>query len=83
MLRHAVERCIEIVSEASRRLPDDLKNRHPEVPWSKVAGIGNILRHDYDEIDDAVMWHAAPVEIRPLAEAVDCMLSGIQGEPRR
>lgn len=45
MLRHAVERCIEIVSEASRRLPDELKARHPEVPWSKVAGIGNILRH--------------------------------------
>lgn len=39
MLRHAVERCIEIVSEASRRIPHELKAGHPEVPWSKVAGM--------------------------------------------
>jgi uncharacterized protein with HEPN domain len=44
--RLAVERCIEIMSEASRHLPDDLKARHPEIEWRKVAGVGNILRHD-------------------------------------
>ncbi len=45
-----VERNVEIISEASRRLPDDLKKRHPEIPWKKVAGIGNILRHDYENV---------------------------------
>jgi uncharacterized protein with HEPN domain len=45
--RWLVERGVEIISEASRRLTDDLKNRHPEIPWGKVAGIGNILRHEY------------------------------------
>jgi uncharacterized protein with HEPN domain len=44
-IRRAVEPCIEIVSEASRRLPPDLRDGHPEIPWSKVAGIGNVLRH--------------------------------------
>ena len=48
MLRQAIERNIEIISEASRRLPDAWKARHPTVPWGKVAGIGNVLRHDYD-----------------------------------
>jgi uncharacterized protein with HEPN domain len=38
--RWLVERGVEIISEASRRLTDDLKNRHPEIPWAKVAGIG-------------------------------------------
>ena len=41
-----VERGVELVSEASRRLTDELKARHPEIPWQKVAGIGNVLRHD-------------------------------------
>jgi uncharacterized protein with HEPN domain len=48
--RWLVERGIEILSEASRHLPDDLKTRRPNIPWSKVAGIGNVLRHDYDPI---------------------------------
>jgi uncharacterized protein with HEPN domain len=37
LTRRAVERCIEIVSEASRRLPQDLKDRHPTIPWPKIA----------------------------------------------
>ena len=41
--RWIAERGIEIVSEASRHLPDDLKARHPDIPWRKVAGIGNIF----------------------------------------
>ena len=47
-IRFVVERAFEIISEASRHLPDDVKNRHPEIPWREIAGIGNVLRHDYD-----------------------------------
>jgi uncharacterized protein with HEPN domain len=54
--RWLVERGIEILSEASRHLPDDLKMRRPNIPWSKVAGIGNILRHDYSHIAPDVLW---------------------------
>ena len=46
--RWLVERGVEIISEASRHLTDDLKARHPEIPWSKVAAIGNVLRHAYE-----------------------------------
>jgi uncharacterized protein with HEPN domain len=51
-----VERGVEIVSEASRHLTEELKIRHPEIPWPKVAGIGNVLRHDYERISAPVMW---------------------------
>jgi uncharacterized protein with HEPN domain len=51
-----VERGVEIISEASRHLPDDLKVRHPEIPWNKVAGIGNVLRHNYETIAAPVLW---------------------------
>jgi len=43
-----VERGVLIVSEASRHLADELKARHPKIPWTKVAGIGNVLRHSYE-----------------------------------
>ncbi|HEY2539680.1 MAG TPA: HepT-like ribonuclease domain-containing protein [Stellaceae bacterium] len=48
--RWLVERGVEIISEASRHLSDELKARHPEIPWSKVAGIGNVLRHEYERV---------------------------------
>jgi len=51
-----VERGVEIISEASRHLTDGLKARHTEIPWPKVAGIGNVLRHDYASIAAPIMW---------------------------
>jgi uncharacterized protein with HEPN domain len=56
MLRDAVERNLERISEASRHLPKHLKARHSEIPWRKVADIGNILRHAYPIVDDSVVW---------------------------
>jgi hypothetical protein len=43
---YAVTRCLEIISEASRRLPDELKARHPSIAWKRIAGAGNIYRHN-------------------------------------
>jgi uncharacterized protein with HEPN domain/predicted nucleotidyltransferase len=64
--RWLVERGIEIISEASRHLPDDLKSRHPEIPWPKVAGIGNVLRHDYKQVAHDVLWHVVHDDLPPL-----------------
>jgi uncharacterized protein with HEPN domain len=51
-----VERGLEIISEASRHLSDALKARHPDIPWPKVAGIGNVLRHNYESIAAPIVW---------------------------
>jgi uncharacterized protein with HEPN domain len=45
---YAVTRCLEIISEASRRLPDELKARHPSIQWRDMAAAGNIYRHEYE-----------------------------------
>src|SRR5262252_8820634 len=53
---YAVIRCLEIISEASRRLPDDLKARHPSMEWKKMAGAGNIYRHNYEDVASQFVW---------------------------
>jgi uncharacterized protein with HEPN domain len=56
---YAVTCCLEILSEASRRLPDELKARHPAIAWKDMAGAGNIYRHDY-------VWDAVQIDLPPL-----------------
>lgn len=67
--RWLVERGVEIISEASRHLTEELKARHPEIPWPKVAGIGNVLRHNYEAIAAPVMWKLVREDL-PLSEKV-------------
>jgi uncharacterized protein with HEPN domain len=64
--RWLVERGIEVISEASRHLTDELKTRHAEIPWSKVAGIGSVLRHDYDRVAPDVLWKLAHDDLPEL-----------------
>ncbi len=64
--RWLVERGLEVISEASRHLPEDVKARHPAIPWQKVAGIGNILRHAYDHIAPDVLWKLAQADLIAL-----------------
>jgi uncharacterized protein with HEPN domain len=64
--RWLIERGVEIISEASRHLPDELKIRHPEIPRRKVAGIGNMLRHNYEAIAAPVMWKLVQDDLAEL-----------------
>jgi uncharacterized protein with HEPN domain len=74
--RWLVERGIEIISEASRHLSDELKARHPEIPWPKVAGIGNVLRHEYEHVAHDVLWHVVRDDLTPLERVCREELAG-------
>ena len=52
-MRWLVQRAIEIISEASRAIPDDLAKTRPEIPWRKIRGIGNVLRHNYEGLSES------------------------------
>ncbi len=58
-----------------------MKSAHPGFPWRKTVGIGNVLRHDSEEVDAGVVWTAATVEVVPLQTAVGAMLVEFEGKP--
>ena len=64
---YALTRCLEIISEASRRLPAELKARHPSVEWRKMADAGNIYRHEYEDVAARRVWQTATVDLPQLA----------------
>jgi uncharacterized protein with HEPN domain len=68
-IRQSVERSLEVISEASRKLPDDLMESHPEIPWRKVADFGNVLRHVYFAVNPDIVWRIASEELVPLRKA--------------
>ena len=76
---YAVTRCLEIVSEASRRLPDDLKARHPSIPWKDIAGAGNIYRHDYEDVAARVVWDTVQLALPHLQSVVSQELELLSG----
>ena len=73
-LKRAVERCVEIISEASKRVPDSLKNEFADQPWPEIAAIGNLLRHDYERVDDLIMWKIARQSLPGLRSVVAAMI---------
>lgn len=73
-MQRAVERGLEIISEASRGISDDKKSEHPEVPWRQIAGIGNILRHEYHRVEPVIVWNITQTHLPVLGKAVQRML---------
>ena len=70
-----VQRGIEIASEASRRLRDPMKARYPDIPWPKIAAVGNILRHEYRP---SFLWEIVQDHLASLDEACRGELAGEQ-----
>lgn len=76
---YAVTRCLEIISEAARRLNDDVRTRHSEIPWRAVMGSGNIYRHDYDDVAETLVWRTVRDSLPALLAAVERELTGDGG----
>jgi uncharacterized protein with HEPN domain len=73
--RRITERAIQIVSEAARALPEELRARYPDAPWADIIGIGNPLRHEYHRIDDKVLWETASTDLPKLQPIIERMLA--------
>ncbi len=65
---------LQIIGEASRALSANIRESHPEVPWTKIIGMRNILVHNYFEIDLPVVWNAVERELPELKRQLTSMI---------
>ena len=65
-MRLAVERLLEVISEASRSIPDDVKANNPSINWRGLADLGNWLRHAYHQTDADLLWDMIKDDLPPL-----------------
>jgi uncharacterized protein with HEPN domain len=73
----ALERFIEIIGEAVKRLPKELRDRYPGVPWKEITGTRDHLSHGYDDVDYQVLWDAVQKDIPVLLATVEQMLKDL------
>jgi uncharacterized protein with HEPN domain len=74
----AVTRCIEIISEASRRLPSEMKTRHPSIAWKNMAAAGNVYRHDYEDVAAKLVWDTVQLALPPLRDVIVRELAALE-----
>ncbi|WP_186767221.1 HepT-like ribonuclease domain-containing protein [Devosia ginsengisoli] len=78
IIRAALERYLEIVSEASRYIPPEMQQTYgSDVPWRAVADLGNILRHAYHMTDLPALWRIYQQDLDPLEAVVKAMLADL------
>lgn len=70
----AVERCIEIIGEAARRLSDGFKASRPEIPWARIVGQRNVLAHEYREVQLERLWRVVREQLPALVASLEAEL---------
>jgi uncharacterized protein with HEPN domain len=58
------------MGEATRAIPEEIQEQHPEIPWGKMQGIRNVLVHEYFRLDEEILWNASQNDIPPLIAAL-------------
>jgi len=71
MLRGAVERHVEIIGEAARKVSRAFRNSHPEIPWHPIVAQRHVLAHDYGDIEHRLIWAVATVHIPELISMLE------------
>jgi uncharacterized protein with HEPN domain len=74
----AVERCLERISEAASKLENTAEALIPDQPWSEIRAIGNIIRHEYDNVDPIIIWNIVSRELDSLRSSIEAALDRLR-----
>ncbi len=72
--KDVVIRNLEIIGEAAKNLPDDLKAKYPDIPWKKIAGLRDVLIHMYFGVDVDNIWNVIEKDLPVLKENIKKVL---------
>jgi uncharacterized protein with HEPN domain len=76
----AVVRNLQVIGEAAARLPSEIKERHPDVPWGRIVGLRNRIVHAYFDVDLELVWNIVGQELPVLALALRAVHRQESGE---
>ena len=69
--RDAVLRNLEVIGEAAKRIPDDIRALHPGIDWRRIAGLRDVIAHAYFGIDEGILWDIVESKVPSLFRHLD------------
>jgi uncharacterized protein with HEPN domain len=72
----AVVRNLEVIGEAARHVPEEVRARFPELPWSDMADMRNVLIHEYFGVDLTILWKTASIDLPAILPALRRVIEG-------
>ena len=72
---YAVIRAIEILGEASKKIPDQIKDKYPDIPWREISGMRDKLIHDYFGVNTEVVWKTVKNDVPPLKVLIEQIIN--------
>lgn len=73
ILRLGLTHLVQVIGEAARKVSDEFRQQHPEIPWRKIVGMRHRIVHDYMRVDEDILWQVVTgdlSELLPLLEAI-------------
>lgn len=74
----AVTRALEIIGEALKNIPDDIKAKFPQIPWREIIGFRNTVAHVYFGVDAKIVWNTAKQDVKYLKELISCIINDVE-----
>jgi len=82
LVTDAVVRNFEIIGEASNHMPEEVRSKYPDIPWSKMKGMRNLVIHEYFGVDYSIIWKTIESALPSLKEKIEKVVE-IEGNPAR